>query len=108
MINNQMVTGILVDHHVSLSWHEVCQVYQVDEHQLEELLAYGLIATIQAPSKDLHFDLTMLGRLQRALRLQHDLELNVSGSVLVLELQDKIDELQAQLHILQHHVQDEV
>ena len=107
MTKHVVLTGVLMDHEVCLSWMEVCQIYQIEEKQLEDILEHGLLSSVKHPIKKAHFDLTMLHRIRRALRLQHDLELNASGSVLVLELLDHIDQLKAQLRVLSHHVLDQ-
>lgn len=42
----------------------------------------------------------MLSRARTAMRLQRDLEINLSGVALALELLDQVNELRTRLHVL--------
>ena len=54
--------------------------------------------------KTSYFDERTVGRIQAACRIQHDLDINVPGVVLVLELLDELDQLRNRLTMLEHHV----
>lgn len=70
---------------------EICQICRLEESDLELYMDYGIVV----PESDYvhHFRQRQLDRLLRAIRLHHDLELNVAGVALAMDLLDTIDEL---------------
>ena len=85
----------LVDETLSLTLREICHVCGVHAEYVVELVAEGVIQP--AAEHDLRvwrFDGLAAIRIQRALRLQQDLGINLPGVALALELLDEIDRLQ--------------
>ena len=103
MDNKTILTGVLMDEHMTFSIVEVCQKCNISEEMLLEMLEHGLGRHL----KTLHVDEKTLGRIESASRIQHDLGVNVPGVVLVLELLDELEQLRNELNILQHHVRSE-
>lgn len=58
----------------------------------------------QAPD-DWEFSFKALSRLQKALRLQRDLDLNLSGVAMTLELVEELDRLKAEVARLEHFIE---
>lgn len=104
MDKNTIVVGVLLDDY-KVSFIDICEIYNVPEQQLFEILDNGLIPKISNVSKQLEFDRKMLERITRALRLQADLGLNAAGVVLALELLDELDSLNQELYVLKKHIQ---
>lgn len=84
-----------------LTLDELRKVSGLSEEFLRELMAYEIIRPI-ASNHEL-FDLTQLQRIKTVLRLQHDLEVNLAGIALVLDLLDQLDELRTQMDLMQKH-----
>lgn len=99
--------GVLVDEQSTISFVEVCQRYDIAENWLIDLLDQGLFNVSVINRESLLFNQTMLRRIQSARRLQHDLNINLSGVVLVLELLDQLSQVRQELDILQRHVDNE-
>jgi chaperone modulatory protein CbpM len=87
----------------SLTLEELCEICHVPPHLIDELMAYEIIHPRQA-TYDQAFDLAELKRIQTALRLQHDFELNLSGVALALDLLDELKMLREEAALLKRHV----
>ena len=105
MDRQTIITGVLMDEdNGSISFTEVCHAYHISEDVLIDLLEHGLFHGINSPLRNINFNTRMLNRLQSALRLQNDLEINLPGVVLALELRDELDELYKELDILRRQM----
>ncbi len=104
MKDSLVSTGLLMDETAYVSFAELCKLHHFSEDWLVELLEHGLFHSVTKPIPQINFDCRMLHRLQAAFRLQRDLELNVSGTVLVMELLDQLEALHSRLHVLQRQI----
>jgi len=105
MMKDSLISaGVLMDDQSSLSFKELCERNYFSEDWLIELVEHGLFHPVTQPMTQINFDCRMLHRLHAAFRLQRDLELNVSGTVLVMELLDQLESLQARVHVLQRQI----
>lgn len=103
MDNKTIVAGVLMDENTTISYLEICQTCNISEEVLHEMLEHGLFNEPTTPKKN-YLEATSLARIQAAARLHQDLNVNIPGVVLVLELLDELQQLKNELHILQHHV----
>lgn len=79
----------------TLSTEEVAARCGLHPALVERLVALGLIEPMEDKSNRFPPDVTL--RLQRAMRLRRDLGLSYNGAALVLELLDRIDDLERRL-----------
>lgn len=63
------------------------------------LVNYGLVEPVKPQREELRFTVSAVDRLCRALRLKYDFGLNVDALGLVMDLLDRIDELERQLNL---------
>ncbi|EKD70892.1 MAG: hypothetical protein ACD_46C00342G0003 [uncultured bacterium] len=84
------------------SLEELCRVSGIPEEFIQELISYEIIEPLQAEENWI-FDITHLERVKAARRLQRDLEVNMAGIVIVLDLLDELEELRAKMRILERH-----
>ncbi len=104
MVKYSMLTGVLVDDTLSITFIDLCRQYGIPEEILLEMLEHGLIADITVPNKQIVFEPSHLKRILSAHRIHRDLGINSPGVILALELLDELDKLQQQLDILQRHI----
>jgi chaperone modulatory protein CbpM len=89
------------------TWHSVDQLremFNISESLMRELIAHDIILPVGVQSAEWSFDMVQLKRLQTALRLQHDLEVNLAGVALVLELMDELETLRSRTTFLEKHI----
>ncbi len=104
MVLQTIVEGVVMDETTTIALVEVCEKYHISESVLREMIEHGLFNHQTSPSKIIHIDQQTLSRIQSAFRLQEDLELNLPGVVLVLELLEELEQVRDELIILRHHV----
>lgn len=101
MTEQNMIKGIVMNDDMTLSFIEVCHYCHLPEEVLEDWIAHGLLGDeIRASVAAAQFNRDMIERIRSAHRLHHELEVNVQGVVLVLELLDQMAVLREELAIL--------
>lgn len=86
-----------------LSLDELCEACQITPDFIIELIEYGSIEPKGVSVESWRFDMQQLRRIRQVLRLQHDLEVNLAGAILAIDLMDRIEELQTQVELLKKH-----
>lgn len=92
-----ILTGVVIDENWCVGFYELCHTCHADEKMVVEMVEYGLLEPEGTATDNWKFNAYDLRRLQRTLRLQHDLEINLHGVALVLDLMDEIEQLRAKL-----------
>lgn len=95
-----ILSGVTINETTVFTLTEIRQTYNIDEDFLHAMIEHGIIE----PTEHFSIDLQNLRRLQSALRLQQDLEINLAGAALVLDLLDEVEQLQNELAILRRHL----
>ncbi|VVC75310.1 Chaperone modulatory protein CbpM [Aquicella siphonis] len=85
----------------SLTLEELCSICQISPDTVQEFIAYEIIHPAQSRRDQPLFGLAELQRVKTALRLQHDLEVNMAGVALVLDLLDEMESLRARAEFLE-------
>lgn len=83
---------------------ELCQIYGMEMERLHDFISHDIIKPVDASKEPLVFDMMQLQRMRVALRLQHDLEVNIAGAALALELLEEIEKLRAHAELLEKHL----
>ncbi|HTM63551.1 MAG TPA: chaperone modulator CbpM [Gammaproteobacteria bacterium] len=87
-----------------LSLEEICEICGIEPVLIRELIAYDIIEPAGSEPDEWVFDMVQLKRLRTALRLQHDFELNIAGTALVLQLLDEMEELRIKSELFNKHL----
>ncbi len=96
-----VISGVVLDESVDFSLGELCQYCGVGVEVLIDMVDEGLLEPIGSGPDNWRFPGSALQRAQTALRLTHDLRVNLAGAALALELLDELDSLRRQLRLLQ-------
>jgi len=93
----------VVEEEVQLSLTELCQASSAERELVLQLVEHGVIEPQGDAPQAWVFSGSSLQRTRVALRLLHDLELNLPGAALAVDLLDQIAQLQRELQALQRH-----
>lgn len=102
----KLITGILVEETTTFTFEEVCCQYHIPQALLVELIEYGLFNNQTTQIDEISFDQKALQTMETAFRLHKDLDINLPGVVLALELLEKIDNMHNELHMLRRQMKD--
>lgn len=86
-----------------LTLSDVCEICRVSSDIIHSLVQYEIVHPQGLEPKEWVFDLNELRRIQTALRLQRDLDINVAGIAIVLDLLDEMQKLNDEMKILEKH-----
>lgn len=93
----EILTGEVLDERVTYSLREICGICHVHAELIIEIVDEGVVTPRGAEPHSWRFDGHSVLRVQRAVRLQRDLGINLQGAALAVDLLDEIDELRRRL-----------
>jgi chaperone modulatory protein CbpM len=94
--DDQTLSGTIFDESAVLSIKELSRMCAVDERHIVEFVEEGVLSVVNI-SSEWHFTGDALRRARLAVRLERDLELNLAGVALAVELIEEIARLRRQL-----------
>ena len=94
-------TGILLDKTTSYSLKDLCNICDVHAEWVIEMVEYGILNPKGKSPQSWQFSLGELNALKRALRLQRDLEINLAGIAVALDLLQELEALRYRLRVLE-------
>ncbi|HEV7357584.1 MAG TPA: chaperone modulator CbpM [Steroidobacteraceae bacterium] len=94
--DDRVLSGSLFDESARLSIGDLSRMCAVDERHIVEFVEEGVLHVVDI-STEWRFTGDELRRARLALRLQRDLELNLAGVALAVELIEEISQLRREL-----------
>ena len=104
MSKQNALLGVLIDESTTFSYIEVCEKYHIPEKLLIEMLEHGLFTDQSSQIEQLQLNSKELQKIEAAFRLHEDLDINLPGVVLALELLEKIEQLNNELSVLRKYI----
>jgi chaperone modulatory protein CbpM len=100
--------GTLLDDEISFTLAELCKVCDVHAEKLLDMVQEGLIEP-QGNVREIaqiqwRFSAHALQRVQVALRLERDLNINLEGVAMVLDLLDEVHDLRDRVRLLEYQL----
>ncbi|MDH3694940.1 MAG: chaperone modulator CbpM [Gammaproteobacteria bacterium] len=83
---------------------EFCELCGVQTEYVVEMVETGVLTPVGQGEKHWRFSGYTVSRLYRAQRLQRDLEINLPGVALSLELLDDLEEVRAEVRVLRQRL----
>ena len=94
---DQALPGAIFEESAVLTVKDLSRLCAVDERHIVEFVEEGVLNVVEINSTEWHFTGGALRRARLALRLERDLELNLAGVALALELMEELDRLRREL-----------
>ena len=96
-MNERLLSGIVLDDAVELTFDEFCLACSQSSTWVIELVEEGILEPVDTEADHWRFTGASLVRAQAARRLQRDLDVNLPGIALALDLLEEINELRERL-----------
>ncbi|HXI76646.1 MAG TPA: chaperone modulator CbpM [Steroidobacteraceae bacterium] len=93
----QPLAGAIFEESAILTIQELSRICAVDERHIMELVHEGVISVIEIEAAEWRFTGAALRRTRLALRLERDLEINLAGVALALDLMEELEHLRREL-----------
>ena len=93
---DQALPGAIFEESAVLTVKDLSRMCAVDERHIVEFVEEGVLSVVKVRS-EWHFTGDALRRARLALRLERDLELNLAGVALAVELIEELAQLRRQL-----------
>ena len=90
---DQALSGAIFEESTVLTLRDLSRMCAVDERHIVEYVEEGVIHGVAVSTNEWHFSGSALRRTRLALRLERDLEINLAGVALALELLDELQRL---------------
>jgi chaperone modulatory protein CbpM len=94
---DQALPGAIFEESAVLTVKDLSRMCAVDERHIVEFVEEGVLNVVEINTSEWHFTGTALRRARLALRLERDLELNLAGVALALELMEELEHLRREL-----------
>ncbi len=93
MPDAEPLSGDIVEESVVLSVTDLSRMTSVDERRIVDLVEEGVLSVLEIDASEWRFSGAALRRVRIALRLEHDLGVNLPGVALALDLLEELEQL---------------
>ena len=98
-LNTTWIEASIVENEVHMTIAELSHASRTPQELIMSWVSEGVLSPVGSSPEDWRFSGDSLRRAKTAAHLTHDLELNVPGVALALDLLDEIAQLRARLNI---------
>lgn len=103
-MNQNVLTGIIIDRKALLNLDEIIHASHLTHEIIIEMIDYHVLEPSGHSPETWLFDDLCLKRAKMAASFYHDLEINMAGIALAIDLLEQIDDLESRLHILEQFI----
>jgi chaperone modulatory protein CbpM len=96
---DQALHGAIFEESAVLTVKDLSRMCAVDERHIVEFVEEGVLHVVETSAAEWHFTGAALRRARLALRLERDLELNLAGVALALELIEELQRLRREVRV---------
>jgi chaperone modulatory protein CbpM len=91
----RVVSGVLIEDHATFTLQQLCRACAVPEDCIAEYVEEGILQPRGRNRKTWQFSQSSLRCTVKARRLQRDLDINLAGVAVILELLEELETLRA-------------
>jgi chaperone modulatory protein CbpM len=95
--DTEALPGAIFEESAVLTVEDLSRICAVDERHIVEFVEEGVLQVIEINTTEWRFSGAALRRARVALRLQRDLEINLAGVALALDLMEELQQLRREL-----------
>ena len=99
-MSENMLVGSVLDETDNMTLDELAGICSCKIEWIVELVDEGILEPRGRNHNEWRFSGTGLLRARTAMRLQQDLNINIAGIALAIDLIEEVNDLQARLHVL--------
>lgn len=92
-----ILEGTILEEQEFLSMGEICRMCRVHADYVLDLVEYGILEPVNRDPQRYHFHGECVIRIRKAMRLQSDMDINLAGVAMILDLLAEITELKSRL-----------
>ena len=98
--NIRLLDGSVLSEDQTVSLNELCHCTALPVDHIIAMVEYGILEPLNNKSSHIRWRFTVncIVKAQTAMRLQRDLDVNIAGAALAIELLDEIKLLRQQIH----------
>ena len=96
-MTSKTLTGVLLNEQAELSLHDLCLACSTSTEWVIELVDEGVLEPIGHEQAHWRFSGPSLLRARAAMRMQQDLQINLAGVALALDLMEEIETMRERL-----------
>ena len=96
---HDLITATLVDDEQLFTLAELCRACDVHAEVITDMVDYGIIEPCGESTERWQFSGGCLWRVTTVVRLQRDLEVNLAGAALALDLLEELRDLRRQIKL---------
>jgi len=100
MTKNTLVV-VSIEEYPELTLEEICRACHVPADFIQDIVDFGIIEPRGTSVETWRFDAEHLRRVRTVVHLHHDLEVNLAGAALVLDLLDELQRMRARLEVFE-------
>jgi chaperone modulatory protein CbpM len=98
------IEGVVMDEGLTVTLAELTRICGSSGRTMQLLVTEGLLHPQGGLPQEWRFDGLEIRRARRALRLRRDLELNLAGTALALDLLDELESLRERVRVLERQL----
>lgn len=100
MANQKNLTAVTVEQVTYLTLDELCSICQVTPDYIQQAIELSIVDPI-GTTGEWRFNDRHLKRLRIVVHLQNDLEINLAGGALAIELMEELEQLRSKIATLE-------